>query len=102
MKKLIYFLSVFMVYFGAGFLTLWLMLRDFNIDLDYEPQTNAEMFRDAAIFFAPFIAMLLGEAAAFLIGSKLFEKWKLKEAFITLAVSAAGFISAAAAAVMII
>ena len=102
MKKLIYFVSVYLIYFGAVFLTLRVMLNYFEVDfMDYKVRSSGERFRDSVLFFSPFILMLLGEIAVFVIGRKLFEKWKLKEAFITFAVSAAGFISAVVTAALI-
>lgn len=102
-KKKRYYAAVFAVYFTAAL--LWTFAANYNFDADvmsYRVKSNGENLLDALIFFSPFIVLLLGEFAAFLIGRKLFGKWGAKNALLTAGVSLLGLIAGGLTIAMIL
>jgi len=103
MKKSIFFIIVFAVYFLMSAGIMWIFIKNFDDGLlGYHVRSTAEKLLDLLKVIAPFIILILGQVAVFFVGRKQFETWGISDMLISIALSATAFFSCAKLMVFLI
>ena len=92
MKKILFYLAVFVFYLILGVITwkyIYMGPLADNAEFFSTP-TKAEKRKSYLLFFGPIVAMIVLEAVILLLGRKCFDTWGWKDRILTIAASVAG------------